>query len=119
MKYFSREFENELVTHVRPFGNVPARLVDAKSVANIIRLVRRAPQSNNLFRSDVTFLTHNTGLVTNGMEYLLKSKLIRPEDAPPIISDWQMAGLLWLALGGSGSDIPRKTLIANCLVDRI
>lgn len=113
-KFFPVQKETDLVSRIRIFRELTARETDARTLANVMRLVMSVPKKSNVFASNAIFLTKNAAVVRQGMAYFSKEHMLSDEQAPPFITDRYMAGLLFVAQGGRGEDIPRRKLIANC-----
>jgi hypothetical protein len=113
LKFFSDDDERDLISKIRPFGKIEARAVDAASIASFIRyLYGRRPQGG-LMAHEKLFVTKNTGLVRAANEYMRQLNGVELRDGP-IISDRSMAGTLWVATGGKGTDLPLHKLLASC-----
>jgi len=116
IKYFDQEHETELLSMIRPFteGSFAAREFDAHSLANIMRFVLSEPKMANLFSARAVFLTKNDGVAMAAQQYVESTGFIDEQRAPLCVTDRYFAGLLWLATGGKGEEIPKRKLIANC-----
>ena len=113
-KYFPQSKESDLVSRIRQFRELTARETDARTLANVMRFVMSEPKKSNVFTNKAIFLTKNAGIVRQGTRYFVREHALSDEQAPPFITDRYMAGLLFVAQGGKGQDIPAKKLIANC-----
>ncbi|MBG9693116.1 hypothetical protein ABD91_20435 [Lysinibacillus sphaericus] len=87
---------------------------DLDSINAIYRL-RKGAFSNTIETSKAILVTNNNRLVN-----VAKDKFIldhqRPDYIPPIISDYVLATLQWIKNPDTESDLPKKMIIANCLV---
>jgi hypothetical protein len=115
VKYFIKEKVTELVAAIRPGRPIASRAVDGKSITSVVRHVLSRPAVANVLSSWQIFLTKNTGLVQDANRFLSRDRILQEGQALPFLSDRHMAGLLWVAVGGAGSEIPKRKLIANCV----
>jgi hypothetical protein len=99
---------------IRPGRNVDPRVVDARSLANTIRLISAEPSKASVLASSAVFVTTNVDLVERGIKYFREAQSLHEQQAPPFLTDRQLAGLLWLAVGGAGNEVPRRKLLAAC-----
>lgn len=86
---------------------------DAASLASVVRL-RGSGRTRNFAEATVLFITRNSHLAKRGNDLLVRKGLLRKEDFPPALSDRQIAGLLWFAVGGNVGEMSLKKLVANC-----
>ncbi len=114
-KYFSYEEQLNLTAKIRPWRQIGSREIDASAVANTFRLNRRAAPVSTFFSALAVFVTPNRDLVSTSVAFLRHAGHLSEGQAPPIVTDVQLAGLLWVAKGGAGRDIPRHKLIASCI----
>jgi flagellar motility protein MotE (MotC chaperone) len=61
------------------------------------------------------FVSSNSALVFDGLKYFREIELLSPHQAPFFLTDRQLAGLAWIAVGGRAAELPRKQLISNCM----
>jgi hypothetical protein len=89
------------------------RLVDAKSIATVVRLKneRRAPSS--VLESGTIFVTRNSVLARKVNSFLASGRS-EPEPRYTCLTDGQLAGLLWFIGGSTSIHLSRMRLIANC-----
>lgn len=114
-KHFPEEREKELVSIIRPFaGKYFPRATDARSVANVVRLIMSEPKKGDLFSAKAVFITKNSGLVRDANYFFRREHFLSEEQAPLFLTDRYTAGLILIAKGGKGDDVPRRKLIANC-----
>jgi hypothetical protein len=104
----------DLIGQIRPYGEIFAREVDAKSIVGVSREVLGRTPKPNILALPAVFLSKNSGLVKKANHILRTQRNYNEDAAPPFVSDRQMAGLLWLALGGSVGELTEKQLLANC-----
>ncbi|MBL0165260.1 MAG: hypothetical protein IPP82_16825 [Xanthomonadales bacterium] len=93
--------------------NLGPRIVDARSIATVIRLKRDNQRSSSALDSGTVFLTRNSALVRRTETYLGRGQS-EPRPRFTIMSDGQLASLLWFHNGSSGSHLSKQRLIANC-----
>lgn len=115
-KHFEVAREDDLFAQIRPFGHssIGSRTTDARALANIIRLTAAAQKSPSILKASSVFLTKNAPLAAKGMEICRREQIISEGQAPPILSDRFMAGVVWVAKGGVGSDVPASRMMAAC-----
>jgi hypothetical protein len=114
MPTFDEAAETDLLGKIRPFqGAISARAVDAASVASIIRYLYGRRPKGGLMAHERMFVTKNTGLVRAAISYIHRLAGLEVADVP-ILTDRSMAGTLWVASGGKGSELPLHKLLANC-----
>ncbi len=114
-KFYIEKREEDLYSRVRKTGSVEGRMIDAKSVANIFRMIASQNKASTLFSLPALFISKNTTVVTNAIQAMRDDRLLGPEQAAPFATDRYMAGLLFVALGGKGEDLPKAKLVANCM----
>jgi hypothetical protein len=114
-KFFSREHENDLLTRIRPWREIKAREADVSSLANVYRLIRRHSPASSILSARAVFVSSNSALVHDGLRYFRETGLVSPHQAPLFLTDRQLAGLAWVAVGGRAAELPRKRLISNCM----
>ena len=90
-----------------------ARRHDARVVADVLR-IRERERVRTIGNAKIVFVTPNGRLARRSRKYLTNHSLIADDYFPPCISDRQLAGLLWISIGGGGDTLPRLRLIANC-----
>jgi hypothetical protein len=114
-QYFTQDEEEELSRNIGHYENVAARLRDAGSIANIIRLRQRADiPMHNFAACRAIFLTRNARLAEMSSGFLFALNVVGKRGVPPCIHDRYMAGLLWIVYGGKGKELSRQRLLANC-----
>lgn len=115
LQSFAETEEEELSQRIGFYENASAKLRDAGSIANIIRLRQRADiPMQNLAASRAIFLTRNSRLANLSATFLIGRGVIGERSVPPCITDRYMAGLLWISQGGKGKELSRYRLLANC-----
>ena len=115
-KFYPDEDLTDLIAQIRPFADIFSREVDARSVVGVGRQILGRKPVGNVLSLPAIFLTKNASLAKTGNRVLVSQRNYPEAAAPPFLTDRQMAGLLWLALGGGTSSLSQKQLIANCTV---
>lgn len=113
-KYFPKASIDDLVSKIRPYHNIDSRINDALSIAASIREMRSRKPVSNVFSVSHLFISKNAGLIRTAFATLVRDSIIDENQAPPFMTDRHLAGLLFIASGGVGVDVPVKKLIANC-----
>ncbi len=113
LQYFDDNAEKDLLSAIRPFQPIEARAVDAASIASQIRYLYGRRPKGGLMTHERLFVTKNTGLVRAAVHYIGRLEGLDVTDAP-ILSDRAMAGILWVASGGKGLELPLHKLLASC-----
>ena len=111
---FGPDAITDLITRIRPYGDVYSREVDARSVAGVSRQVLGRNYVASTMSLPAIFLTKNSGLARIAHQALIDEHNYNSDAASPFVTDRQIAGLVWMALGGSAGTITAKRLIANC-----
>ncbi|NOZ09593.1 MAG: hypothetical protein GXP09_00890 [Gammaproteobacteria bacterium] len=116
LQYCSRDLEDKIRNNLGYLHEkLEARERDALTVATTIRLRGRQRNPKTLSKAGWVFVTRNRVLAERSRKTLLMEKEFQETDFPVVISDRQLAGLLWLAVGGNLGSLSKKRLIANCM----
>lgn len=118
---YKKYFPEERVDQVRNMigdlhEHLDARIRDALSVATVVRLKGEQRNADSLFEAGTIFVTRNSVLVRR-VNKALSIGRSGPDPRFTIISDGQIAGVLWFVSGvgnGAGEELSRRRLIANC-----
>jgi len=114
--YCPEEVEDALRNCLGPLHeSVERRIKDAKSVASVIKMRKGHSTTASITESRFIFVTRNVQVARRTTDCLLAKKAIGYDDVPPCILDRQLAGVLWLCLGGSLNELTREKLLANCM----
>lgn len=116
LRHFDKNAEQDLLGSIRPFSRsrIESRVFDAASIASMIRYLFGKRPRGNLMAYEKLFVTKNSGLANAAAKYMKNIHAIAEDSDPPILTDRMAAGIVWLAKGGEGTDIPLKKLVANC-----
>lgn len=115
LQHFTAHEEEELSEGIGHYENASARLRDAGSISNVIRLRQRVDlPMQNLSSCRALFLTRNSRLAERSTRFLISKNVIGERSVPPCVHDRYMAGLLWVVYGGKGVELSRHRLLANC-----
>jgi hypothetical protein len=114
-KYFPKNLEEDLITYIRPERKVQPREMDAKSLANTFRIIAAERPVHSVVAARAAFVSSNIGLVIAGLKYFNGFNHLSDGQAPPFLSDEQLAGLVWVAMGGAADVIPKERVIAACM----
>jgi hypothetical protein len=87
---------------------------DAHSIATLVRMRNVVTNPTSLPAAKFVMVTRNTAVADRSRRNLIFRKRIEPTDFPPVLTDRQIAGLLWFAVGGNLGALSRTKLIANC-----
>lgn len=116
LQYCPEDVEDALRNCLGPLHeSVDRRIRDAKSVATVIRMRKGYTSTASITESKFIFVTRNVQVSGRSTDCLLSRKSIGYDDVPPSILDRQLAGVLWLCLGGSINKLTREKLLANCM----
>ncbi len=116
MKYCTDENEDSLRNSLGPLHDrVEARIIDAKSIASVMRMRGSVNSKASVIDAKIIFVTRNAQVVNRSTICLLGNGLIAPDDVPPGILDRHLAVVLWLCLGGSSATLTHDKLLANCM----
>lgn len=114
-KYCDAAIEEGLRNNVGPvMENLERRIRDARSIATVLRLREEACKAKSIADARWVLVTRNEAVAKRSHGFLLVRKLLERDQVPPAITDRQLAGYLWFAVGGSLGLLSRKKLIANC-----
>lgn len=115
IKYCDAAVEEGLRNNVGPvMENLERRIRDAHSIATVLRLRDAACEAKSIADARWVLVTRNEAVAKRSHRFLLFRKLMERDQVPPAITDRQLAGYLWFAVGGSLGVLSRKKLIANC-----
>ncbi|MGH8224351.1 MAG: hypothetical protein ACREQZ_15385, partial [Woeseiaceae bacterium] len=112
-RFFSETNERALAKHLGEYRTEDALFHDARVVADVLRL-RSGIQVRSIGETEIVFVTRYSRLARLSRRFLVRYSLISEDYAPPCITDRQLAGLLWISMGGGGESLSRLRLIANC-----
>jgi len=113
--FFSQEDEGDYFKTLGHYQNVTAQQRDVDSVAATIRLRRGKRAAMSKFHTcDYVFVTNNPWMPSRTSGFLARRNRYEDGEAPPVISDKYLAGLLWILFGGQAEDLGRIRLLANC-----
>lgn len=90
------------------------RARDAHSIATVVRMRSSMNHPRSLPQAGVVMVTRNFSIEATSRRVLMFKHLMDRDDFPPVLTDRQLAGLLWFAVGGNIGAISRTQLIANC-----
>lgn len=115
LKYCDDAAEEGLRNNVGPLmENLERRIRDARSIATVLRLRADACNAKSVADTHWILVTRNEAVAKRSQSFLLGRKLIDRDHVPPAITDRQLAGYLWFAVGGNLGTLSRKKLVANC-----
>lgn len=113
--FFSKEDEEDYFKTLGHYHNVTAQQRDVDSVAATMRLRRGKRAAMSKFHTcDYVFVTNNPWMPSRTSGFLARRNKYEDGEAPPVISDKYLAGLLWVLFGGQAEDLSRIRLLANC-----
>lgn len=116
IQYCSGEIEDALRNCLGPLHErVEPRIRDAKSIANVMRMRKGHSSVASVTESKFVFVTRNVQVARRTTDCLHSKRVVGYDDVPPCILDRQLAGVLWLCLGGSVDRLTREKLLANCM----
>lgn len=116
---FKKYFPEDRVDQVRNsigdlHEHVEARIRDSLSVATVARLKGEQRLANSLFEAGTVFVTRNS-LLARRVNKVLSVGRSGPDPRFTIVTDGQIAGVLWFVSGVAGGEsLSRRRLIANC-----
>lgn len=115
IRYCDDAAEEGLRNNVGPvMENLERRIRDAHSIATVLRLREEAYKAKSVADARWVLVTRNEAVAKRSHGFLLVRKLMARDQVPPAITDRQLAGYLWFAVGGSLGALSRKKLVANC-----
>lgn len=104
----------ELVGVMGPWEtSVHRRENDARSIA-LSFFSRSTKGAESLLECGHVFVTRNETIARNGRETLVNRRQIERREFPPIITDKELAGILWFAGSEVIGRLQKKKLLANC-----
>jgi hypothetical protein len=107
-------FELNLTDAIRPMGKVEPREVDASAVCDTVRQ-RQENRISDYLKAYAIFVSPNTSLIYVAERELRASGLLVTGEISYVLTMPQLAGILWIATGAGGAELPTKTLLANCV----
>jgi hypothetical protein len=114
-QYCSKEIEdslrNDLGVNQESFER---RQRDAHSTATLLRMRNVVMHPQSLPEAGFVMVTRNSAVANRSRSNLIYRKRIHEIDFPPVLTDRQIAGVLWFAVGGNLGELSRAKLIANC-----
>lgn len=115
-RFCSKEVEDTVRNCLGPLHEaVDRRIRDAASIACVMRMRKGHISTAAITESKFIFVTRNVQVANRSTDCLLAKKAMGYDDVPPCILDRQIAGVLWLCLGGSVNKLTREKLLANCM----
>jgi hypothetical protein len=87
---------------------------DAHSTATLMRMRNVVVNPQSLPDAGYVMVTRNASVAEWSRKNLIFRKRIQEVDLPPVLTDRQIAGLLWFAVGGNLGALSKTKLIANC-----
>jgi predicted nucleotide-binding protein len=107
-------FELGLTVKIRPMGKVESREVDASAVCDTVRQ-RQDNRCSDYLKAFAIFVSPNASLIYVSEQELRTSGLLLIGEISYVLTMAQLAGILWIAVGAGGAELPMKTLLANCV----
>lgn len=104
----------DLIGRIRPMGDIFSREIDARSVAGVTRQVLGRKTVGSILNLPAIFITKNSGVVREAIKTLAEEGNYHTDAAPPFLTIRQVAGLVWLAIGGDAGGVSASQLLANC-----
>lgn len=111
---FNEDAITDLIARIRPMGDIFSREIDARSVAGVARLVLGRKSTGSILNLPAVFITKNSGVVREAIKTLSEEGNYHADAAPPFLTIRQVAGLVWLAIGGDAGGVSASQLLANC-----
>lgn len=119
-----RYFPEELISDLRVWiagehlhEHVDRDLRDAQSAAYTMR-IRGGSAATSLSQAGAVFVSKNLRLISQTTSFLSNKKLAPAYSVPLVVTDQQLAGVLWFSSGSqsseSGKELTRLKLAANC-----
>lgn len=113
--YFSKENESAMTEYLGHYENSLARERDAASVAAVMRLRRdKRAHMGRLQHAGVVFVTSNARVAAKADSFTVSQKMRKEREVPPVLTDRQLASLLFVMFGGQGKELTQYQLLANC-----
>lgn len=114
-KYFSEERVDQVRNSIGDLHeHVEARIRDTLSVATVARMKGERRLANSLFDAGTVFVTRNS-MLARRVNRALSLGRSGPDPRFTIVTDGQIAGILWFVAGFSViAQLSRTRLIANC-----
>lgn len=113
--HFSEEDEQGVFKSLGYYANTIAQRRDAESVSAIMRLRSgKRVKMGKVQSCQHLFITSNAWVADKAKGFLIRNKIYEESDVPPVLTDRNVAGLLWVMYGGKAGDLPGQTLLANC-----
>jgi hypothetical protein len=119
-KHFPEEFVDELrvwIAGEHLHEHVERDLRDARSVGYVARMRGRAA-GPSLSQANAVFVSKNAHLTRVSSAFITKKRLAAEYAVPIVVTDQQLAGVLWFSAGGdsgaTGMRLTQLKLAANC-----
>ncbi|MDD1517597.1 MULTISPECIES: hypothetical protein [Bradyrhizobium] len=107
-------FELRLTERIRPMGKVASREVDASAICDTVRQ-RQDNRASDFLKAFAIFVSPNASLIHVSEHELRESGLLLGGEISYALTMAQFSGILWIAIGAGGVDLPMKILLANCV----
>ena len=112
--YDQSEFEQQLAPNLGEIHeDVRRRQRDAASIA-FTRHLWLIGSPDSLVEAQSVFLTRNARVADAARRVFRRQNGVRESAFPPALTDRELAGLLWFAVGGNLAKLTEARLIANC-----
>ncbi len=95
------------------FGSAARRANDARSIA-LSLYARSSKGAESLPECGEVFVTRNEQITKNGRSALIHRGYLDRREFPPVITDKELAGILWFAGTAAIGNLQKKKLLANC-----
>lgn len=113
--FFSESDETAMAEYLGLYENSLARERDAASIAAVMRLRRgRRVTMAKVHQAQVVFVTPNIRVADRAERFTVSRKMRADRDVPPVLTDRQLASLLFVMFGGQGKELTQYQLLANC-----
>lgn len=113
--HFSAEDETAMAEYLGHYENSLARERDAASVAEVMRLRGgKVARMGRLQQAGAIFVTSNARVANRANGFTISRKMREDQDVPPVLTDRQLASLLFVIFGGQGKELTQYQLLANC-----
>lgn len=113
--FFSKADETAMTEYLGYYENSLARERDAASVAAVMRLRRsKRARMERIHQSGVVFVTSNTRVADKADSFTVSHGMRVGREVPPVLTDRQLASLLFVMFGGQGKELTQYQLLANC-----
>lgn len=113
--FFSKTDESDMAEYLGYYENSLARARDAASVAEVMRLRRgKRLRMGKIHQAGVVFVTSNTRVADKANSFTVSHRMREGWEVPPVLTDRQLASLLFVMFGGQGKELTQYQLLANC-----